>query len=251
MFLVPAAVFFFLPFRAPRFMLIAVPPLLLAIGIAAAMAAEALAERLAVVRLRGRVSAAPRLVQAVAMTAILAVPILTAGPALGLAALGYHRIETPSWAESAALLGSRPELVGVPVGATRSLPAAFYWGHVDFSVSVGHLEQWGTAQGGAEEDRRSGAYMMSVPGTPDMYAGVPVLPTAASIREQFAEVGSVVIAIDDPSVVNRMVDPSLLDTLEREAEELCAGRCGSLRLFYWRFSAGGVSDSLSSLRTSR
>jgi hypothetical protein len=31
-----------------------------------------------------------------------------------------------------------------------------------------------------------------------------------------------------------MVDEVLLATLEAEAEELCLGRCGALRLFLWR-----------------
>jgi hypothetical protein len=153
-----------------------------------------------------------------------------------MAAFGYERIETPGWTEAGSVLATRADLVGVPLGATRSLPALFYWGHVDFSVSIGHLEQWGTAQGGAQDDLLSGAYMMSVPGTDEMYAGVPVFPTPETIRAQYGEVGSAVIAIDDTSLGNQMVDPTLVETLEREAEELCAGQCGSLRLYHWRFS---------------
>jgi hypothetical protein len=234
MFGIPAVVFFLLPFRAPRFMLIAVPPLLIAIGVAVGHAAAALMRSSAAARMRepGR----RRWVQLAALGLLLLVPIVTAGPALGMAAFGYQRIQTPGWTEAGSVLASQAELAGVPVGATRSLPALFYWGHVDFSVSVGHLEQWGTAQGGAEEDLLSGAYMMSVPGTPEMYAGVPVFPTPETVREHYADVGSVVIAIDDTSLSNQMVDERLLDTLRREGRELCTGRCGSLRLYYWRFS---------------
>jgi hypothetical protein len=239
MFLVPAAALSLLPFRASRFMLLAVPPLMVAIGAAVATAAEALvaerAEGAGSPRTRARRSG-PALGGAT-LALLLAVPVLMAAPALVRGAIGYHRIPTPGWRAAAALLGARPELAGVPLGSTRSLPAAFYWGKVDFSVSIGHLEQWGTALGVVASDPAAGAYMTSAPGTPDMYAGVPVLPTPESIRTRFAGAGLVLIAVDEPSLGNRMVDESLLSTLEGEAEELCAGRCGTLRLFLW--SVGG------------
>ena len=49
-----------------------------------------------------------------------------------------------------------------------------------------------------------------------------------------------IIAVDDGSLGNQMVEPELLSVLQSDAEELCAGACGSLRLFHWRFAEHGV-----------
>jgi hypothetical protein len=67
-----------------------------------------------------------------------------------------------------------------------------------------------------------------------MYAGVPVLPMPDAVRAHFAAAGAVVIAIDDASRRNRMIDPVLERVLVREGVELCRDRCGTLRLYFWR-----------------
>jgi hypothetical protein len=245
--LVPAlALSFVLPFKAGRFLLLAVPPLFVAVGIAVADSARALGDRLSRPNREqpGRLERTP--LATFASCLILALPLITSMPAVYAALIGYDRIATrPDWKAAAAILRERQDLAGVPLGATRSLPAQFYWGRVDFSVSIGHLERWNpdlpAALGAAE--RLAGAYAMNPVGTQDIYAGVPVLPTPSSIAERFAGPGRVVIAIDETSIRNGMVDPDLVARLTSESEELCQRRCGALRLFVWRLERSAVHDA--------
>jgi hypothetical protein len=173
-------------------------------------------------------------------TLLLAVPVLTAIPSLLVAGIGYHRLDEPSWKSAAASLKARPDLAALPRGATRSLPALFYWGGVDFSISIGHLERWGEHGDRGASDPLAGAYGTSAPGAPDMYAGVPVLPSPGDIRAHFPDVPAILVALEPVSIANKMIDPVLLATLDEEGEELCRGGCGSLRLYLWRPRQAGL-----------
>src|SRR5690606_38494346 len=150
-----------------------------AIGIALAAAVKPLS---AAVASRGDRAGHQSFAAAAAPAAtLMMVALLLVGsfPAMLAASIGYRRItHWPDWRAAGEILASRPDLRGVTLGATRSLPAYFYWGRVEFSVAVGHLERWDADLDSALRRVESGhgAYAMAVTGSADPYAGVPVLP---------------------------------------------------------------------------
>ncbi len=250
MFLVPTLLLsFVLPFKADRFLLVAVPPLFVAIAIALEEASAILGRWFMIRGDRERWSAlsARRLV----LYGLFAFVAMGSFPALLTAGIGYHRFTSmPDWTAARQVLAERTDLGAVPIGSSRSLPAGFYLGKVDFSVALGHLEKWdpdlyrslyrlGSGQG---------AYRMVDAGSPDMYAGVPVLPHPSTLRDWYGTAGEVVIAIDDNSINNSMIEPALLEALASEAEELCQERCGSLQLYHWKLGSPPPAAYIASAR---
>jgi len=262
MFAVPMLIMSFaLPFKADRFMLLAIPPLFIAIGAAVSKASTAMRMRRGVAGFWGRETPAgdesPRhLVSArfpmrAAAGVVAALPLFVALPTAGMLWFGYENLPSADWSAASSIVAARADIDGLPIGATRSLAADFYWGAVDFSVTIGHLEQWDNAalSSIASAESPGGAYVMSPQGTPDIYMGVPVLPSPDGIRSRFTSHEGVVIAIDGPSVEGEMVDRALLATLATEAEEICQGQCGSLEVYIWRF--GDAAWKPSSTATTR
>jgi hypothetical protein len=82
---------------------------------------------------------------------------------------------------------------------------------------------------------------------PDYYSGVPILVSPGAIRERFARHGAVVILRD---TMADFTARAVAAAVEREGVELCRGRCGSARVYYWRLDgrptveAGRVAPGL-------
>jgi hypothetical protein len=224
------------PWKSERYVLLAIPALLLATGIAASVAAVALYRYLT-----ERFEAYPLLARPWGRIALLATvsivlcAIITT-PAFNTARRLVTARESAGWEESIALFARRPELASLPLGSAQPLVALHYWGRLDFTVQRALLESW-------SRDSTTGSfdnpYRMKEMGSPDVYAGRPTLTTAEAIRQRFGERGSVIIGIDQKYFTYDNIDPSLREALEREGQELCDNHCGSMRLYHWTFGQTG------------
>ena len=218
------------PWKSERYVLLAIPALLLAAGIAAAAGAVALYHYLA-----DRLESwqppipRPRSVAALATGFIVFCAIITT-PAFNVAHRLVRLEQSNGWKESLALLEKRPELAALPIGSAQPLVALHYWGRLDFTVQRALLESWSrdSTTGGFDNP-----YRIKPMGSPDVYAGRPTLTTADAIRQAFGSRGSVIIGIDQKYLTFDNIDPTLREVLDREATELCEGRCGSMRLYHW------------------
>jgi hypothetical protein len=227
---------FVFAWKGDRFIQLAMPAFLLAIGIAAARGAGALHR--ATCESVSRSPRAARYAPQLASTAVVlvALALVTTTPAFN-AARRAPWLGGPRWSAVSAIVGERPDLRGIPLGASVTTAGLYYWGRVDFGVAKGLLEWFGEPDPNdpnvAELDP-NGSWWAPM-GTPDYYAGVPVLTTPQAIRHRFEGAGSVLIGIDRNRWTYGNIEPSLQQTLSREAEELCGTRCGQLMLFHWRF----------------
>jgi hypothetical protein len=220
------------PWKSERYVLLAIPALLLAAGIATAVAAESLRRYLAgqldrwdLTRERGD-SLALLITVFIAGCAVITTPAFNASRRLATTQ------EIFGWHESMALLASRPELAALPIGSAQPLVALHYWGRLDFTVQRALLESWSrdSASGGFDHP-----YLIKPMGSPDVYAGRPILTTADAIRQRFGGRGGVIIGIDQKYLTFDNIDPSLRAALDQEAREICHGDCGSMRLYHWPF----------------
>ena len=226
------------PWKSERYVLLAIPALLLAAGIAAASAAVALhrylAERFATwdsQRRRGGI--------ALLATAFIVFSAVVTTPAFNISRRLVTARESVGWGESIALLGKRPELAALPIGSAQPLVALHYWGRLDFTVQRALLESWSrdSTSGGFDNP-----YRMKAMGSPDVYAGRATLTTPDAIRRAYGDRGGVIIGIDQKYLTYDNIEPSLREALEREGRELCENRCGSMRLYHWEFDSA-ASDS--------
>jgi hypothetical protein len=220
------------PWKSERYVLLAIPALMLAAGIAAATGAAALnqflANRLGSGRAYQRIG--PWL--ALAGTAFIAIAALITTPAFNVARRLPTKQESFGWRESVAILQRDTGLASLPIGSAQPLVAFHYWGRLDFTVQRALLESWRRDSASADLNH---PYIMKPMGSPDVYAGRPVLTTAEAIRRKFAGRGSVIIGIDQKYLTHRNIDPSLQTALTREARELCQNRCGTMKLYHWTF----------------
>ena len=220
------------PWKSERYVLLAIPALLLAAGIAAAVAAESLrnflAGRLATWDLTRKKQNGLALLITLFIVgcAVITTPAFNASRRLATTRESY------GWHESLALLGRQPELAALPIGSAQPLVALHYWGRLDFTVQRALLESWSrdSASGGFDHP-----YLIKPMGSPDVYAGKPVLTTADAIRQTFGSRGGVIIGIDQKYLTFDNIDPTLRAALDQEARELCHGACGSMRLYHWPF----------------
>jgi hypothetical protein len=229
---------FVFAWKGDRFMQLAMPAFFLAIGIAAALGAGALfrATRDSIAKWE----AAKPYARAAASTvvAVVALALVVTTPAFN-AARRAPGLAAPDWPEVSAILDERPDLRGLPLGASVPTAGLFYWGRVDFAVAMGLLERFGDPDptDPSVAERNAEGSWWAVMGTPDYYAGVPVLTTPHAIRRRFGDVGAVLIAIDSNRWTYGNIEPGLRQRLSADAEELCVDRCGRLMLFHWRFEA--------------
>ncbi len=221
------------PWKSERYVLVAIPALLLATGVAAAAAAAPLHRYLdrhfSMIALPSWIG--PRGAVATGFAVIAAGVVLTM-PAFNTSRRLMTARQSAGWEESESLLQRHPELARLPIGSAQPLVALHYWGRLDFTVQRALLESWSrdSTTGGFDHP-----YRMKPMGSPDAYAGRPTLTSAGAIRERFADAGSVLIGIDQKYLAYDNIDPSLREVLEREGRELCAGRCGSMLLYHWSF----------------
>lgn len=225
---------FFLPNKAPRFLLLALPALFAATAIAASRAASALwkwlHESLGPLRLTSTVrrTVASAAVVAVALFLVFTTPALVRG---------WKDVHSGStrWSRTAAVLEATPDLRGVPLGHTASLHALFYLGRNDFVITPDAPRL--RSAGGAGAD--AGAPL-------ERKTGVPVLTTPDAIRSHFRDAGVVLIGMDSATVEDGRVDRDLYRVLREHGADLCRARCGAAMLYLWRFGlpeGGGSSAS--------
>lgn len=234
-FAVPVAIHsLLLPWKAERYVLLAIPALLLASAIAAGTGASALRRRLAAAlerpeapdRAGGRARAASAaLVTLIALFAIATSRAFNESRRLP----GPH--EPKDWTRAFELV--RAHGAGMaPIGASQPLTALFYGGRVDFVVGVDFLELPGT-----DSLREEGA--------PDWYAGLPVLTRPGSIRARFSEADTVALVIERSRWEHGNIAPELRAVLPEEATEVCRDRCGALYLFLWSPSTASPEGTTS------
>ena len=222
---------FIFPWKSERYVLLAVPALLLATGIAGAVAAKTLHAYL-----RKNLEAFSWRPVAPATAAGLLVAAIGVGALVTNPAFNQARrmkdLTSAGWEESVAILRRDSALANLPIGSAQPLVALHYWGRLDFTVQRALLESWSrdSTTGGFDSP-----YRMKPIGSPDVYAGRPTLTTAAAIRDRFRDRKAVVIGVDEKYLAFNNIDPSLREALDHEGRELCENRCGTMRLYHWTF----------------
>jgi hypothetical protein len=228
---------FWLPWKGPRFVLIPMLGLFAATSIAAAWGAGLLRRYLT-----DRVKAYPRLTRfgsaaATAAVVLIALMAFVTLPAFHQARKLPSQPGTTQWSISAEILQARPDLHQLPWGQTRPLHPLYYWGKLDFLVNRGRLAQIGPP------DARGQRQVNWLPGgSPDRTSGVPVFASANDLRKHFAGYGAVIIGVDTGAVSRGLLDRDLVQALTEDADELCQGRCGPMRLYHWRFESSATEE---------
>ena len=221
-----------MPWKQERFILLAVPALLLAAAVTA-VAALGRAYEVAVDAF-GSWGAGPRTrrltaaaaVGAAALFAVVTTPAFSAARRMPFGA--YRQATSHDFQEVARVIREVPGGDSIPLGSASPLRSMLYWPRLDFVVRRTYLER------PDRESNGTNTYPKLHPeGAPDYYTGVPVIPSPAAIRERFAAQGGVIVL---PDMTHDPGGPQLLDTLEREGVELCRGRCGKVKVYYWKFS---------------
>jgi hypothetical protein len=237
---------FLFPWKQPRFILLAVPALLLA-GAIAFVALLRAAYDLLVGALAARdVGGTRRHLAAGAAIAVVALVALVTTPAFNRARKLATSPMTPvmdhDYRKIGELIRAVPGSDSIPVGSVSPLRSLLYWGRVDFVVNTNFLERLVVDSTGSRSMR------MNPEGVPDFYSGAPVLASPEAIRARFAGRGRVLIVPEQ----RRTPDTApLRATLEAQAQELCAGRCGGLRLYLWHLRAPAAAGDGASPRPER
>ena len=217
------------PWKASRYVLLAMPALFAAAGMVAAWGAGALRQWLGEVLGRAGIRASMRGPLTAAFTALASVTLLITLPAITRVRAQVAGSSSQNWSAAASIVQSRPDLVGVPVGHAWPLHALAYFGRLDFIVKKSSLPALDDPQSADEWQT-----VLAPAGTVDDEAGRPVLPTEEAIRERFGDAGSVLIGFNTAYVTVDNVDRELFRVLTEQAEELCRGRCGKMHLYHWR-----------------
>lgn len=221
-------------FQNERYVILALPALFLATGIAAAEGCRALRRVVATWVERRNPRGTPgmaRLIGASAVVLVAMVAIVTTPAVPRVRRVLAGQVAPPSpidWAGALAILHATPGADSMPWGSFHTLAAKYYWKRVDFSIEPGLLERpiGGPNTPGPRPQK------VHPQGTPDWYVGVPVLSTADAIREHFGVGRDVIIAID--STIEYGGPGTIMAELrEGNADELCEGRCGTLHLYRW------------------
>jgi hypothetical protein len=213
---------FLFPWKAERYVLLAVPGLLLATAIAVAAGCRVLSERVArIFRVHFRSLGAGRAAR-IGWGAVL---VVASFPVLTSRALNRsldHPTSQPvrDWSAAGRII-AEAGLDTVPLGSSQGLVALHNWQRLDFVVGVDFLEGWGDEP------------YLRPPGSPDWYSGVPVLTLPASIRPSFPRARAFAIAVDRARWDYGNIAPELREALLNEGENLCDETCGHLLLFRW------------------
>jgi hypothetical protein len=218
--------------KSERYVLVAIPGLLMAAGIAGAAAVEVMTAYFTRLveshpRLRTSSGLLPGLLTTITLTAIIVTQ-----PAFNESRRSISERKSAGWLESRQLIAADPALSSLPLGSASPLGALHYWGRLDFTVQQALLESWTRDTTSHDLNR---PFVLKAVGSRDVYAGRPTLTTPDAIRERFSRDEAVLIGIDQKYVTFHNIDPKLLQILGTEGEELCKGHCGSMLLYKWRF----------------
>jgi len=255
-FAVPLAIHSVLPLQNPRYVIGAVPALFIAGSVAAVHGLGALRESLAA-RIRVIEERPWRRWNhgiAGACVVLVAVFIMATSQsmqnALQISIADHRRVYRGShagenWGELATRLEWTRQAHPLPVGTVDGLASLLYGGAVDFVIQQDDLD----VSRHVESRRPGQEHLVSLPldhpslqGLADYYSGRPVLTRSESIRKWFSNAEGVYIVIDESRWHSEnQIDPWLKATLEREAYDLCEGRCGDLRLYRWLFDTPASS----------
>ncbi len=223
---------FVLPWKGERYFLLPLPALFLLTGLAATWALGALRDSMAAVRpARGL---PPVLMSAFTAGVIGAVALWSIAmlPAFTKFRQRFTSVALPSdWKAAAVVLAARPGSDSLPIGSADALMALHFVGRVDFGVQPGLLDFVVPATASHPQPRFA---PISDDAPRDFYTAVPVLVSADAIRTAYARFGAVIV-LADPHFP-RMMDASLRDVLQRDAEDLCHGKCDGVRPYLWRFA---------------
>lgn len=225
---------FVLKFQAERYVILALPGLFLAAGIAAADGCGALFRRVAVEaqRVDARISQrAAQVVAVCAVAAVVAIAVFTT-PAFSRStrvALRQLDVRSPTdYRRALEVLRSTPGADTLPWGSLQHLTARYYWPRVDFTIERGLLDR----PVGGPETPGTREIVVHPEGTRDFYLGIPVLWRASAVREYFGTGRDVIVAIDSTAEAN--YPGGVVAELRRGgARELCLGRCGTVQLYRW------------------
>lgn len=223
---------FLLPWKAERYVLAAVPGLLVATAVAAAAGCRVLSERTART-FRSRYGSpggtgATR-IGWVTVLVVASFPVLTSR---ALNDSLEHPTSQPirHWSAAARII-TEAGLDQAPLGSSQGLAALYYWPRLDFVVGADFLEGRGGEPG------------VRPVGSPDWYSGRPVLTLPTSIRAFFPGAHVFAIAIDRARWEYGNIAPELREALLSEGENLCDDTCGHLLLFRWIPAAEDTSGA--------
>ena len=225
---------FVLKFQAERYVILALPGLFLAAGIAASDGCGALFRRVAAEARQFDARVSQRLAQVVAVCAVagvVAIAIFTT-PAFSKStrvALRQHDVRPPTdYRRALEVLRSTPGADTLPWGSLQHLTARYYWPRVDFTIERGLLDR----PVGGPETQGTREIVVHPEGTRDFYLGIPVLWRASAVREYFGTGRDVIVAIDSTAEAN--YPGGVVSELRTGgAKELCLGRCGTVQLYRW------------------
>jgi hypothetical protein len=212
---------FVFKWKGERFILLALPALFLAAGIAAAIGVDFIYRTV-------RLKLAPLIVKerwihtgSVCMTVLICLFIVITTSAFNAARKLPMKTakKEEDWSKLGEVVRSASGNGTIPVGSSGPLNGLFYLGDLDFVVGKDFLE---TSQGTEKKSK-------------DYYSGALVLPTPEMIKAHFHESKCVLIGIDRNQWSYGNIDASLQKVLSTEAEELCQGKCGTLNLYRWFF----------------
>jgi hypothetical protein len=221
-------------FQTERYVLLALPALFLAAGIAAADGCGALFRMVStkVERLHRGVSPQLARVVAAGTVAMISGFALLTTPAFSRAkrvATGDLEVRSETnWKAALEVLRSTPGADTLPWTSNQSMAARYYWGRLDFAIERGLLDR---PEGGPET---VGPRPTTIhpEGSRDYYLGVPVVWRASSVREFFGPGRDVIVAFDS-TVQSRFPESVMSELRGGNAQELCLGRCGTVLLYRW------------------
>ncbi|MEO8199533.1 MAG: hypothetical protein ABI679_03325 [Gemmatimonadota bacterium] len=218
--------------KSERYVLLAVPALLLASGIAATAAAEALMRYFSGIGEKSFGWPPERnALSGLATAGVLTIALVTQ-PAFNTARRAGYQITSAGYIETERILETDSSIAHLPIGSASPLVALHYWGRLDFTVQQAMLESWTRDTTSHDLNR---PFLLKPVGSRDVYAGRPTLTTPRAIQERFSRDGAVVIGIDQKYITFHNIDSALIRTLREQADEMCRGKCGSMLLYRWRF----------------
>ena len=222
------------PWKGIRYVLLALPAMFVAAGIAAATAYGAVRRWIDIqLREQGWPEARARRFAWLGVALIAAFVVVTTNAFNS--ARRVPEIPKPiKWRAAAVIVDSLQQVDSVRIGSSMGLPAMYYWGGLDFVVGSDFLER---------PRLGTGAMEIHSQGTPDWYSGAPTLTVPEAIRRYYPDSRQFVIGIDTDRWNFNNIDPSLRNTLVDQGVELCRGRCGDLLLFLWSTGESAAAPS--------